>query len=135
VIVERYILWLEEREQKGDVMAESRGGKEDKRLKASFKGVYENGTEYVSAAQFSGRLTSCELKVKPKSANVTGLQLVDLVAYPSFVSTLARNQGLELPDNFGGKVSSILEESKYYRRPGAGDAISRVDGWGRKILP
>jgi hypothetical protein len=40
VMIERYVLWLKDRNAIGDVMAESRGGKEDKRLKDSFERAY-----------------------------------------------------------------------------------------------
>jgi len=50
-------------------MAESRGGKEDMRLKASYKRVYHEGTEYVAADAFATHLTSQQLKLKAKKAN------------------------------------------------------------------
>lgn len=43
VILERYVMWLRRRNAVGDVMAESRGGKEDLRLKKSFEKVWEEG--------------------------------------------------------------------------------------------
>lgn len=36
LLLERFTFFLEQKQVRGDVMAESRGGKEDKRLKASF---------------------------------------------------------------------------------------------------
>jgi hypothetical protein len=54
-------------------MAESRG-KEDMRLKAEFEKIYRGGTENLPHAFFVARFTSSQLKVKPKSANVAGLQ-------------------------------------------------------------
>ncbi len=83
VLLERFNYWLNRRNAKGDVMAESRGGKEDKRLKEEFRNLWKNGTDFVPPSQFQGSLTSRELKVKPKSANITGLQLADLIAHPS----------------------------------------------------
>ena len=130
VIVERYVKWLERRGAVGDVMAESRGGKEDRRLKDSFRGVYENGTQFVDPARFAACLTSKELKVKPKANNIAGLQLADLVAHPSFKATLARREGQPLADNFGGTIARILEASKYDRSP-----TGQIEGWGRKWLP
>lgn len=47
VILERYVFFLNQHERYGDVMAESRGGKEDRRLKASYEQLWESGTEYV----------------------------------------------------------------------------------------
>ena len=75
-------------------------------------------------------LTSSQLKVKPKSANIAGLQFADLIAHPSFRATLVRKQKKSLPDNFGGRIAGIIEESKYYR-----SSSGVIDGWGRKWLP
>ncbi|NCC36313.1 MAG: DUF3800 domain-containing protein [Chloroflexia bacterium] len=130
VLVERYVRWLARCNAQGDVMAESRGGKEDRRLKDSFERVYEKGSDYVPPDQFSARLTSRQLKVKAKSNNIAGLQIADLIAHPSFRATLARRENQALPTNFGGKIAQILEHSKYNRGP-----RGQIDGWGRKWLP
>lgn len=61
VLVERYVLWLREIDSVGDVMAESRGGKEDRRLKDSFNRLYRTGTEFLEPKIFSDYLTSCQL--------------------------------------------------------------------------
>ncbi|MBI1802200.1 MAG: DUF3800 domain-containing protein [Chloroflexi bacterium] len=130
VLVERYLLWLKRKNSVGDVMAESRGGKEDRRLKDSFERVYSQGSDFIKPEEFIERLTSGQLKVKPKANNIAGLQLADLVAHPSFQATLARHIGRSLPTNFGGQIAEILEESKY-NRSGQGE----IEGWGRKWLP
>jgi hypothetical protein len=130
ILMERYALWLGERNAQGDVMAESRGKKEDLRLKEEFVSIYRGGTRNITHATFVSRFTSSQLKVKPKSANVAGLQVADLIAHPSFVATKARHEGQPLPTNFGGQVAQILEAAKY-RRSWDG----RVDGYGRKWLP
>jgi len=130
VLVERYVLWLKQRQTVGDVMAESRGGREDRRLKDSFERAYENGSDFVKPEGFAAVLTSRQLKVKPKSNNIAGLQLADLIAHPSYKATLARRQQKELPDNFGGKIAEILETDKYNRSP-----QGKINGWGRKWLP
>ncbi|MGV8041503.1 MAG: DUF3800 domain-containing protein [Thermoanaerobaculaceae bacterium] len=129
VLVEKYVLWLGQL-RVGDVMAESRGGKEDLRLRASFERVCAEGTEYVATSEVQARLTSSQLKVKPKANNIAGLQLADLLAHPSFVATRARHQNQALPENFGGQIAAILERTKYRRSPGG-----KIDGWGRKWLP
>jgi hypothetical protein len=130
VLVERYVRWLEREESFGDVMAESRGGAEDRRLKASFLRVWRDGTSYVGHERFEKRIISQELKVKPKNTNVAGLQIADLIAHPSFTATKCRQQNTALPDNFGGTIAQILEESKYDR-----SWNGRINGWGRKWLP
>jgi hypothetical protein len=130
VILERYALWLTERQAQGDVMAESRGGGEDRRLKAEFSRIHMNGTPNIPHAQFVARFTSSQLKVKPKSSDIAGLQLADLIAHPSFIATKARHDGRALPANFGGQIAQVLEASKY-RRSWNG----RIEGYGRKWLP
>lgn len=126
ILLERYIFFLESMKVRGDVMTESRGGKEDKLLKDTFTKLYNEGNDYVASERFSKSLTSRQLKVKSKSNNVSGLQLADLIAHPSRNEILMEN-GLrkkELPI-FGKKVSEILKD-KYYKR---GDKIL-----GKKLL-
>ena len=96
-------------------MAESRGGKEDMRLKKSYERVFKEGTEYVNSQMFEKYLSSRQLKVKQKSNNIAGLQIADLVAHPSFRATLARKNRQSLPTNFGGDIALILEKKKYDR--------------------
>ena len=100
------------------------------RLKASYRRVYNEGTEYEAVEEFGRFLTSRQLKVKQKTNNVAGLQIADLVAHPSYRATLARKNKQSLPLNFGGEIAQILEKEKYYRSPNG-----RIDGWGRKCLP
>jgi hypothetical protein len=83
VLLERYVFFLERIGAVGDVLAESRGGRDDRRLKDSFARLWTNGTEYVSPERMQKVLTSKQLKVKPKMNNIAGLQLADLVAHPS----------------------------------------------------
>ena len=118
VLLERYFFFLNERGCKGDVMAESRGGKEDMRLKNSFSGLWEEGTEYIPAEKFHDVLTSKQLKVKPKTNNVAGLQLADLLAHPSRNEMLAEKGFLEKGLRpFGREIVAILQ-NKYYQRGG-----------------
>lgn len=130
VLVERYVLWLQSKNSRGDVMVESRGGKEDMRLKNSFVRFYQKGTDYLDAQIFAQRLTSKQLKVKSKSNNISGLQLADVIAHPSFSATLARKNNESLAKNFGSRIVKILEMSKYHRNP-----QGRIRGYGRKWLP
>ena len=130
VLLERYVLWLQGLKVHGDVMAESRGGKEDIRLKASFLGLTEGGTEHISAQIIQRWLTSKQLKVKPKPNNIAGLQLADLIAHPSFKAVQARRNREALPATYGGRIAEVLERSKYRRSP-----TGRIEGYGRKWLP
>ena len=110
---------------RGDVIAESRGGKEDRRLKDSFARLCEKGSGYADAGQMSGALTSRQLKVKQKSNNLAGLQLADLVAHPS------RNEIL----NENGHAMTIAPVRRQGDRRSAGQvrpAGGRV--FGKKML-
>jgi hypothetical protein len=112
---------------KGDVMAESRGGKEDIRLKKSFRTLCDSGTYYIKPDIFANHLTSKELKVKQKSNNIAGLQIADLIAHPSRREILLENNLIIDNRNiFGDKITQILA-GKYYRNE---DKI-----FGKKLLP
>lgn len=125
-MLERYIFFLNSVDSKGDVMVESRGGKEDRRLKESFNGLFVNGTDWISPERIQQRLTSSQLKVKNKANNIVGLQLSDPLAYPSRNEILHENNllGRDLPP-FGKEVIKILRQ-KYYRK---GEKV-----FGKKLL-
>lgn len=131
VMLERYVFLLESQQATGDVMAESRGGVEDRKLKDSYTRLFERGTDFVDTTRFQKTLTSRELKVKPKRDNIAGLQLADVLAHPTRRDILKRN-GLLAPsaEVFGDRIVEILEKRKYYRSP-----LGRIDGYGRKLLP
>lgn len=101
VLLERFNHWLKRKGVRGDVMAESRGGKEDRRLKEEFRRLWENGTRHIEAGLFQRLLTSRELKIKPKFANITGLQLADLIAHPS------RSEILQEQELLGRELSAF----------------------------
>lgn len=126
VLLERYVFFLNRNKGKGDVLAESRGGKEDRTLKDSFSRLYRNGTDFVGPEQFQNSLTSKQLKVKLKANNIAGLQLADLIAHPSRNEILHEQNLLnrELPP-FGKKIIEILK-GKYDRRG--------TDIFGKKFL-
>lgn len=129
VLLERYFFFLKQLQAVGDVMIESRGGKEDMRLKSSYSKIYSGGTNFIKSVLLQQKLTSNNLKVKSKQMNVTGLQLADLVAHPSrrFVF---RYYKLKEDKNytFGERIIKILEE-KYY------SGKSGIEGYGIKLLP
>lgn len=130
VLVERFTQWLNARGVRGDAMAESRGGREDERLKKSYTRIYVNGTDWVAPDLVQARLTSSQLKVKAKANNIAGLQIADMVAHPSFRAVLARHEGRDLDATFGGRIGDILVRAKYRRSP-----IGRIPGFGTKWLP
>jgi hypothetical protein len=75
-------------------------------------------------------LTSRELKVKPKSANISGLQVADLIAHP--VRRWFFQNLFDKPDDketFGDKIIQILYQKKFFRYNG------KIIGYGAKKLP
>lgn len=130
VLLERYVMFLEKSKVTGDVLAEARGGKEDRKLKESFTNIYNTGTQYVDASRFQNVLTSREIKLKQKSNNIAGLQLADMLAHPCYKSLLASHENQPQPAGFTSKILSIIW-SKFLRHSETG----RVNGWGQKWLP
>jgi len=125
VLLEHYMHFLDRRRGRGDVLAESRGGKEDKRLKESFAGLVEEHSAIASAELAAGALTSEHLKVKPKSANVAGLQLADIIAHPSRNEILSEHSRDVTIAPFAARVIAVLQ-AKYDRR---GDRV-----FGKRML-
>ena len=115
LLLERFTFFLEQHNAVGDVIAESRGGKEDLRLKKSFDNLWKEGTDYINPDRFQSIFTSKRLKVKPKSNNISGLQLADLIAHPSRNEILLENHMLDRPlAPFARRIIEILQE-KYYK--------------------
>jgi len=130
-MLERYCGFLHFFNSRGDVLSESRGGKEDNQLKEAYRGVYSGGTQFRQPEFFQKVLTSKEIKLKPKSANIAGIQLSDLLAYPLKQEILLENK--RIPESeaeiFGKKVCEIVQ-GKYNRQVYSG----RISGYGKVFL-
>lgn len=88
------------------------------RLKAAYKRLWEQGSFFMGPEQFQKVLTSSQLKVNPKSANISGLQLADLLAHPSRCEILAERGLLGRPPaSFTARLIEILQ-TKYDRNRG-----------------
>ncbi|MFQ5798731.1 MAG: DUF3800 domain-containing protein, partial [Bacteroidota bacterium] len=131
VLLERYIHFLERQHSLGDVMAESRGGREDRRLKQSFARLYADGSDYVTHERFVRSLTSSQLKVTPKANNIAGLQIADLIAHASQKHILQEKGRFPHEQaTFGDQIVQILLDEKYYR-----SEAGKIEGFGEKLLP
>ena len=115
LLLEGFNAFLEHSGFPGDVMVESRGAKEDQSLKGLFRHLTENGTDNVARDRLQRSLTSRELKVRPRIANVSGLQIADLIAHPSRDEILDE-QGL-LGRPLGTYANLVIQElaEKYIR--------------------
>jgi hypothetical protein len=73
----RYVLYLQYHDWVGDIMVEERFKKVDKKLKASVERIYFHGTEHLSSDTIQRPLVSKDVLMRPKQANIAGLQLAD----------------------------------------------------------
>jgi hypothetical protein len=131
-LLQRYCGYLNHINRFGDVLAEARGKKEDLLLRDSYSWVYHRGTWGLMAAQaFQRALTSEQLKLKPKGANVAGLQLADLLGHPIKQATLAEN-GVEVPypSAFASGMLAVAE-AKFNRHLYKGT----IEGYGKILFP
>jgi hypothetical protein len=130
VALERYVRLLDQLNQTGDVMVESRGEKENRRLQRAYRYVYDNGSDYIKNKVFQTRLSSREVKLQPKSANVSGLQLSDALANPCCRALICEKTNVGMKADFGKKIVEVLMKKKFLKSP-----AGRVNGWGTKLLP
>lgn len=110
VVLERYVMTLESLADRGDVMIESRGKKENRKLEEAYKNIFRKGSrDYVTdqttigAERVQRRLTSHEIKIRPKAANVAGLQFADLLANPSVKGLILDQTNTTMNGDLGGR--------------------------------
>jgi hypothetical protein len=109
-MLQRYCGYLNHINRRGDVMGESRGGTEDRLLKDSYSLQYRRGAWMRPGAFFQRALTSEQLKLKPKSANIVGLQLADMLANPIRALVLAENGRIpEVPGSFSKRLLAAAD--------------------------
>lgn len=131
-MLERYCGWLKMEDNVGDVLAESRAGREDMQLKAVYKKIYHHGTsQRQDPTFFSNVLTSCEIKIKPKITNIAGLQIADILAYPLkekvfYERNIRKNNFL---GTFNEKIFNAVKD-KYNKQKFTG----RVSGYGEVFI-
>ncbi len=129
-MMERYVMLLDDRDGKGDVMAEWRGVKPNMKLERAYTYIFNNGTDNMPRTRFQRRLTTRQLKIETKHANIAGLQLADLLANPCGRDLICQKQGSPMTAVFGTKIVKVLYESKYHR-----NHRGMVKGCGTKSLP
>jgi hypothetical protein len=129
-LVERFLKWLEKHDRVGDVMGEARDPTHDKQLRRAYARLYQHGNAYHSADQFQSRLTTGELKLVAKGADVAGVQLADVLAHPAHRALKFARLKEPLPDDYGAFLARILERYVYDRHPEGG-----IAGFGTKWLP
>lgn len=130
-MLERYCGLLHFYSAQGDVMAESRGGAEDRQLKDAYRYVHHSGTQYRKSDFFQNVLTSGEIKLKTKAANIAGLQIADLLAYPLKQEILIEDNRICQSDGevFGQKLCDEVQD-KYNKQQYSG----KVYGYGKVFI-
>ena len=129
-LVERFVMWLSRNGFVGDVMGEARGARHDSRLRTAFRRLYKDGSSFLGQKTAQARLISRELRLQPKTTNVAGLQVADLLAHPAHRTFKLMKLGIPIPDDFGALLIRTLE-GVYDRHPKTGT----IEGCGRKWLP
>lgn len=108
-LLERYKGFLKYHGCQGDVLAEGRGKNEDAQLMKEYSYVWKNGTYYNRAATFQSVLTSKNLKLRRKAANIAGLQLADLLAHPIKMDILSVQGREEWGPCYGKKLAAVCQ--------------------------
>jgi len=130
-MLQRYCGYLNHINRHGDVLAESRGGREDRLLKDSYERTYERGAWQRRAPFFQEALTTRQLKLKPKRTNIAGLQLADILGHPIKQQMLIDSGLIDGP--LGPFAAKLLEVAagKLNRHLYNG----RVEGYGKVLFP
>jgi hypothetical protein len=130
-LLQRYAGYLNHINRVGDVMAESRGGAEDRLLANGYTNIYDAGAWRMSPQVFQTALTTRQLKLKQKRANISGLQLADVLGHPVKQWTL-RRYGLlvEQQAPFAEQLMTIVEPKLNCHL-----YVGRVDGYGVVLYP
>jgi len=130
-LLQRFAGYLNHINRVGDILGESRGGREDRLLKESYSRVFERGVWMTRSDTFQSALTSGELKLKPKSANIAGLQLADLLGHP-VKQWMLNHFGYTSEDlaPFAQRLMGVIE-SKFNRHL----YDQRLEGYGVVLYP
>lgn len=127
-MLERYCKFLDWNDAHGDVMAEARGPKEDRKLREVYTKFFDQGTQYMPAPTAKKTLTSKDIKLKTKKLLTPGLEMADLLALCSKLDIMHSEGRLQsLSNNFTKTVIEAIQP-KYFTGP------SGVRGNGKKFL-
>ena len=134
-LMQRYQYWLQDASYRrgivmGDILAEARGGREDRTTKETYRLIYE-GQGYIGLQDASKYYSSKEIKLKKKKDNIAGLQFVDLISHPARRYILQKN-GLApniKKTSFEERIVEILTEHKFRKHNGI------IEGYGTVFYP
>ena len=119
-ILERYSLAMRRRgrESTGYILAESRGKREDRLLKAEYERLRGGGSFFQNLGNITG------FWMEKKGKNIAGLQIADLVAYPIAAKVLRPRSEQKAFDLLSEKIDAAPQHK------GGG-----ILGYGLKVFP
>lgn len=122
VLLEQYVSFLINMESRGDVMMEARGKGEDIAIKKDFTRLWLTGSR---GKRFQKVLTSKHPKIRLKSDNEAGLQLADMIAYPSQLYATQSQVPLQLVQGMSSLTQNLIQllPTKSYPLDGSGQSI------------
>ncbi|WP_427366637.1 DUF3800 domain-containing protein [Candidatus Caldatribacterium saccharofermentans] len=131
MLLERFVFFLEKRNAVGRVFAEARNKEADKRLNNRYRQLFVEGTYYVTASQFRGRIQNKDkILFRTKTHKVAGLEVADIL------SRFAKKDVFRGYYSINTKWGTRLEEDiiqiiqkKYDKSPNGA-----IDGYGRKLI-
>lgn len=118
VLVERFCMEIGNVSSGGVIVAERRDATLDRELDIAWLNLKVQGTRYMKARDIENRILG--LNLRPKTANIAGLQLADLVVTPIGRKVL----GKSIKEDY-----RIVEEKFRCSRTG------QVEGYGLVVLP
>lgn len=127
---ERFVYFLRNMHGVGDVVVEGINPGLDREIENTYRRFFEHGSDYMRAKVVQNVLTTREIKVADKNADVQGLQMADLLASTCFAHIRQLQGGPAIKDEFAQEVARLMEEEKFYRS-GSGNP----DGYGRVWRP
>ena len=135
-LMQRYQYWMQGCDgifgsSFGDVLAEARGGGEDRLTKDTYNIIYR-GMGYNKLKNAEQYFSSSQIKLKPKKDNIPGLQFADLISHPARRYILSKS-GLATDiktSSFEAEIVKVLVENKFRR-----NRKGEIDGYGTVIYP
>ncbi len=128
VLLEKYTHCLTNLSSQGDVMAEARGGSDDRKLEKEYSKFYKFGTQFRSPEYIQEVLSSSDIKMRRKELKIEGLEIADLLTLANKIDVL-HTFGIisTLEQNFQTKLIRKIQP-RYFKNG------STIKGYGKKLL-
>lgn len=129
ILLERFVMFLREQRGIGRVILEARGRVEDEYAANSMDVFYRGGNRYIDSREMELYFPQPALRIRSKEANVAGLQIADIVVYPSFLGMMHERFRRPALHGFVKDIFDVLDDGKYREKDGV------RKGYGTKWLP